>query len=53
MDLARWMAVLHRKGERKGLIPELAFFFKKPLGADPPVSFPDQLLRLADLSRKA
>jgi len=53
MDLARWMAVLHRSGERKGLVSEMAFFFKKPLGADPPVSFSDQLLRLAELSRKA
>ncbi|MEW6261121.1 MAG: inositol-3-phosphate synthase [Thermodesulfobacteriota bacterium] len=50
MDLARWMTVLHQKGKRRGLVPELAFFFKKPLGNDPPVSFPDQLLRLAELS---
>ncbi len=50
MDLARWMAALHRKGKRRGLVPELAFFFKKPLGIDPPVSFQDQLQCLAELS---
>lgn len=52
MDLARWMAVLHRKRQRKGLVPEMAFFFKKPLGADAPISFPDQLLLLSGLSQK-
>jgi myo-inositol-1-phosphate synthase len=48
VDLARWMAVLQMAG-RSGMIPELAFFFKKPLGENPPLSFQDQLYYLQKL----
>jgi myo-inositol-1-phosphate synthase len=48
LDLARWMAALKIAG-RSGLIPELAFFFKKPLGKHPPISFQDQIDSLRNL----
>ena len=48
LDLARWMAALQKAG-RSGLIPELGFFFKKPLGPDPPLTFQDQLTRMKEL----
>jgi myo-inositol-1-phosphate synthase len=47
LDLARWAAALKLSG-RGGLVPELAFFFKKPLGDSPPLTFQDQL-RAMDL----
>jgi myo-inositol-1-phosphate synthase len=49
LDLARWMVVLQRAG-RSGLIPELAFYYKQPLGDDAPVTFQDQLSRLRQLA---
>jgi myo-inositol-1-phosphate synthase len=48
LDLARWMAALQMAG-RSGPIPELAFYFKKPVGEDPPLSFQDQVSKLVDL----
>ena len=48
LDLARWMVVLQMAG-RSGPIPELAFFFKQPIGNDPPMSFQDQVSGLQDL----
>ncbi len=45
LDLARWMAALKMAG-RSGPIPELAFYFKKPFGENPPLSFQDQILSL-------
>lgn len=42
LDLARWMAALSMSG-RKGLIPELGFYFKKPMGDSPPLTFQEQL----------
>jgi len=48
LDLARWMAALKMAG-RSGLIPELAFYFKKPLGEDPPLSFQSQMAGLRNL----
>jgi hypothetical protein len=36
---------------RSGLIPELAFYFKKPLGAHPPLTFQDQLTKLVELEQ--
>jgi myo-inositol-1-phosphate synthase len=42
MDLARWMVALKTAG-RKGTVPELGFFFKKPVGENPPLTFEDQL----------
>jgi myo-inositol-1-phosphate synthase len=48
LDLARWMAALKMAG-RSGLIPELAFYFKKPLGQNPPLSFQSQMAGLRNL----
>ncbi len=45
LDLARWMALLKRRG-RSGPVPELGFFFKKPVGPRPPVTFADQIRSL-------
>jgi myo-inositol-1-phosphate synthase len=45
IDLACWMAALNAAG-RSGLVPELGFYFKKPVGPDHPVSFQDQLAGL-------
>ena len=49
LDLARWMVVLQGAG-RSGPIPELAFYYKQPVGDDPPVTFQDQLSRLRELA---
>ena len=51
LDLSRWMAVLKLTG-RSGLIPELGFYFKKPLGENPPLNFQDQLHRLRELEKQ-
>jgi myo-inositol-1-phosphate synthase len=48
LDLARWMAALQRSG-KSGLVPELGFYFKKPLGDKPFLTFEDQLTGLHDL----
>ncbi len=48
LDLARWMAALQIAG-RSGLIPELAFYFKRPLGDNPPLSFQEQVFKLREL----
>ncbi len=50
LDLARWMAALSASG-RKGLIPELGFYFKKPIGDSPPLTFQDQLNSLQALEK--
>ena len=42
LDLSRWMAALSTSG-RKGLVPELGFYFKKPMGDCPPITFQEQL----------
>jgi myo-inositol-1-phosphate synthase len=49
LDLARWMVVLQRTG-RSGPIPELAFYYKQPVGDDSPATFQDQLFRLRELA---
>jgi len=51
LDLARWMAALSMSG-RKGLIPELGFYFKKPMGDCPPVTFQEQLNCLQSLENE-
>lgn len=48
IDLARWMFMLQLAG-RKGLVPELAFFFKHPLGENAARAFQDQLAALDQL----
>jgi myo-inositol-1-phosphate synthase len=45
IDLARWMAALQGVG-RSGPIPELGFYFKKPMGYNPPITFQDQIAEL-------
>jgi myo-inositol-1-phosphate synthase len=51
LDLSRWMAVLKLTG-RSGLIPELGFYFKKPLGENPPLNFQDQVHSLRELEKE-
>jgi myo-inositol-1-phosphate synthase len=51
LDLARWMAALSTSG-RKGLIPELGFYFKKPMGNCPPVTFQEQINCLQSLENE-
>lgn len=48
LDLARWMVVLQKAG-KSGLVPELGFFFKKPLGDNPSLTYEDQLADLQHL----
>lgn len=48
IDLARW-AVAAQAAGYGGLMPELGFFFKKPEGENPPLTFQDQFDRLAAL----
>ena len=45
IDMARWVAALTLAG-RKGPVPELGFYFKKPVGDNPPITFQEQLLAL-------
>jgi myo-inositol-1-phosphate synthase len=51
LDLARWMAALKLSG-RSGSVPELGFYFKKPIGDNPPLSFQDQIHRLQILEKE-
>ncbi len=51
LDLARWMAVLKLSG-RFGSVPDLGFYFKKPIGENPPLSFQDQIHRLQRLEKE-
>ena len=48
LDLARWIAVLGALGW-KGAVAELGFFFKNPVGDDPPQRFSEQLAALERL----
>jgi myo-inositol-1-phosphate synthase len=50
LDLARWAAALQVAG-RSGPIPELGFYFKKPVGDAPPLTFQDQVSSLAKLEQ--
>ncbi|MBW2406438.1 MAG: inositol-3-phosphate synthase [Deltaproteobacteria bacterium] len=51
LDLARWMAALKMAGNF-GPVPELGFYFKKPIGENPPLSFQDQVDRLRSLEKE-
>jgi myo-inositol-1-phosphate synthase len=51
LDLARWMAALKMSGH-SGSVPELGFYFKKPIGENPPLSFQDQVNRLQTLEKE-
>ncbi len=48
-DLARWSVALKRAGIA-GPVPELGFYFKKPAGDRPPVTFTGQLAALEQLA---
>ena len=48
LDLARWAAALQNAGFA-GPVPDLGFYFKKPVGDDAPLTFEDQLTALARL----
>jgi len=50
IDLARWSAVLQLTGY-SGPVPELGFFFKKPVGDSPPVSYDEQIRALKSLEQ--
>ena len=51
LDLARWMAALKMAGSF-GSVPELGFYFKKPIGDNPPLSFQDQINCLHALEKE-
>ena len=51
LDLCRWMDVLQQTG-RVGLIPELAFYYKKGLGAENLFTFQDQTAALEKLGKE-
>lgn len=51
VDLAGWMAGLKKLG-RSGLVPELGFYFKRPLGEGHPRTFQEQLNALELLERE-
>ncbi len=51
LDLSRWMVALKAAG-RGGPVPELAFFFKTPVGETAPATFQDQLSALDLLERE-
>jgi myo-inositol-1-phosphate synthase len=51
LDLARWMVALKMAGYF-GSVPELGFYFKKPIGDNPPLSFQDQVNRLRVLEKE-
>ena len=48
LDLARWAAALQAAGFA-GPVPDLGFYFKKPVGDDAPLTFEDQLTALERL----
>lgn len=51
LDLARWMAALKTAG-RSGPVAALGFYFKKPIGQNPPLNFQDQSYRLRELEKE-
>lgn len=51
LDLARWAAALKIAGVA-GPTPDLGFYFKKPVGEDPPLTFEDQLMALEQLESR-
>jgi len=51
LDLANWMAAL-QMAKRSGPVPELGFYFKKPVGKNPPVTFQEQMSALDALERE-
>jgi myo-inositol-1-phosphate synthase len=50
LDLGRWMAALKAAG-KSGAVAELGFYFKKPVGDNPPLTFEDQMQTLKSLEQ--
>lgn len=50
IDLARWMAALKLAGFA-GPVPELGFYFKKPVGENAPVTFQEQIAAIERLQQ--
>lgn len=48
LDLGRWMVAL-QMAARSGLIPELGFYYKQPVGHKPPQTFQAQVAKLREL----
>ncbi|RJQ77931.1 MAG: inositol-3-phosphate synthase [Desulfobacteraceae bacterium] len=51
IDLARW-AVAAKKAGISGPIADLGFYFKKPVGPNPPLTFQEQLAALERLEKR-
>lgn len=51
IDLARWAAALKKAGIG-GPVADLGFYFKKPVGPDPPLTFQDQWAALERLAMR-
>jgi len=51
IDLARWMAALKMAGT-SGAVAGLGFYFKKPVGENPPLTFQDQMQSLNKLEHQ-
>lgn len=51
IDLARWVAAA-QKAHIGGPVPELGFYFKKPVGSNAPLTFQDQLAALDRLEKR-
>jgi myo-inositol-1-phosphate synthase len=51
LDLARWTAAA-KKAHISGPLPDLGFYFKKPVGSNPPLTFQDQLAALEGLEKR-
>ncbi|OGP59501.1 MAG: hypothetical protein A2V65_04835 [Deltaproteobacteria bacterium RBG_13_49_15] len=50
LDLARWMVVLKAAGF-SGPVPQLGFYFKMPVGKNPPLTFQEQAAALDRLEK--
>jgi myo-inositol-1-phosphate synthase len=51
IDLARWITAIWLAG-RKGPIADLGFYFKKPMGNNPPITFEQQVTALEKLENE-
>ncbi len=51
IDLVIWMVMIQKSGIA-GLVPELGFYYKKPVGQNPPLTFQDQLKALDELAQQ-
>ena len=49
LDLAIWMVMAQKIG-KSGLIPEMAFYYKRPVGENPPITFQEQVAKVEQLA---